>query len=103
MPISVSNPPDHDLLIALNVKVDRLSVDVRDNHTDNEGRVTKIETRLDAIDKYHAGIDLPHFQTNSAFVDDLRSSWKVVVTMAGGIFFVLQIALDLILKIYFKL
>lgn len=103
MPISVTNPPDHDLLIALNVKVDRLSIDVRDNHTDSESRVSKIETRLDAIDKYHAGIDLPHFRANSEFVDDLRANWKFILGFGGVLLAIIEAGLSELIKIYFKI
>ncbi len=98
----VSATPDHDLLIALNVKVDRLTADMRDNNTDNTTRIARVETRLDAIDNYHAGIDLPHFKANSEFVDDLRANWKFIIGISGIALAIIQVAVTVITHYYLK-
>ncbi len=94
--------PDHDLLISLNVKVDRLTADMRDSNQDNAVRIAKLETRADGIDNYHASIDLPHFKANSEFVDDLRANWKFIVGLGGLALAIIQVAVTVIVQVYFR-
>mgnify|MGYP001613853257 CR=1 FL=1 len=84
------NKADRDMIITLNVKVDRLISDVKDIKDDTVTRITKIETRLDSMDTYHAGIDLAHFRDNSKWVDDLRANFKLFLIVGGIILTIIQ-------------
>lgn len=95
------NNADHDLIISLNVKVDRLITDMRDNHADNTSRISKIESRLDTIDIYHGSIDLPHFKNNSEWIDDLRANFKLIIAVGGMIFAIIEAFLTSLIRHYF--
>ncbi len=77
------NRADRDILIAVSTKVDQLTYDVKDLKNDLLTRMIKAEGRLDAIDVYHAGIDLMHFQKNSIWVDSFRSNYKFILFLGG--------------------
>lgn len=77
-------PTDHDLLIGLDVKVERLIADVKDISSNMAARIGKIEGRLDANDKYHAGIDMDRYNSIARWGENLRANFRIII-LGGGL------------------
>lgn len=81
---------DHDLIVTANVKLDGLMVDIKDIKQDLMGRMTRIETRLDAIDVYHARIPLEKYEALATWAEGFRSNIKLMMVFSGLLFGVIS-------------
>lgn len=84
------NREDRDMIIGLNVKVDRLILDIKEIKDDNSIRIAKLEARADGIDQYHAAIDRKHLFEVLRWVDDYRANLRLFVVVGGAIILIAQ-------------
>lgn len=75
---------DHDLLVRLDTKVDGLTQSFQDFHLSLAARVLKTETRLDAIDIYHAAIPLAQYQQAYEWVTKFKNNLTFTVAVGGA-------------------
>lgn len=74
---------DHDVLVTLNTKFDILAIDVKDIKDNLITRIVRVETRLDAMDVYHASIPLKDYDAIAKWTENFRSNLKFVMAIAG--------------------
>lgn len=81
---------DHDLIVTANVKLDGLVKDIQDIKQDLMGRMSRIETRLDAMDVYHAKIPLEKYESLANWTENFRSNIKLMMVFSGLLFGVIS-------------
>lgn len=73
---------DHDVIVGLDVKVTRLISDVSDMSKNIDGRLASAESKIEAIEKYHAAIDMPRYSKLADSYENFSSNWKIMISIA---------------------
>lgn len=94
---------DRDLLISVSTKQDLMAVDIKDIKTDLLGRIIKTESRLDAMDVYHAAIPLKDYEEKAAWVGTFRSNIKFMMVASALLFGSIGAVIVKIIEIAFKI
>lgn len=89
---------DHDLLVTLNVKVDRMATDMKEIKDGSTVQLADHEKRLESLEainvRYPADILVPQFVSLQQEIHDNKTTavvWRTVAGAGGGaIFFVLS-------------
>lgn len=90
---------DRDLLIRVDTKVDAMADQIKDLADGTQMRLSKVETkhetdnakvvaRLDAMDVYHAKIDLVRFEALATWVSNVKANVALLFTiwtLLGGV------------------
>lgn len=107
---------DRDLLIRLDTKVDAITQQVKDLADGTQMRLSKLEAkhetdmaksyaRLDAIDLYHAKIDLNRYEGLASWVSNFRANvaliYGVLVFFSGLITAFMLWLIQMIFKVKF--
>lgn len=74
---------DHDMLVGLNIKVDQLTTQISELKDNSLMRIAKAESRLDAIDVYHATVNQQEVIATIEWTKSFRSNVKLIATLGG--------------------
>lgn len=81
---------NRDLLIKVDTKLDSLTVKVNELSDGTTTRLTKVETRLDQMDVYHAGIDMKYYKDIAEWAYGFRAKLTVFVFIGSTLIIVLN-------------
>ena len=85
---------DHDVLIRVDSKVDRLSLDVKDLKDGIGVRMTALELRMDDYDKLVITSDptrrVKEHDDMVAWMKEIKRTWKLLLAGAAGLGFLLS-------------
>ncbi|PWU04795.1 MAG: hypothetical protein C5B43_04115 [Verrucomicrobia bacterium] len=96
------NSRDHDMLVTLNTKVDQLTFDIKDIKDNLITRMAKVESRLDAIDLYHAQIPLSQYNDIAKWTENFRANLKFIMIISGISLSLFGAIIERLLQLWFK-
>ena len=98
------NTSDHDLLIRLDTKLERLSEDIKEMKNTQASRIGSVEQRITSLEDTIQNSSPKNSRTlteaNAAWIHDFKLTWKTMMTLASAIGAVVGFIISAIVQIF---